>query len=128
MALLSFVASSGFTTILHNCTMEVPTCCEVPTQNRHEQCDVSVPPEVSIRSDLICHTNTVVGGLKPTAAVLEKESKSESKKLDAPLVLTVSNFSSTDQVNSSTSRFFSFADIVFFPSVEKYVLNASFLI
>ncbi len=129
LALVTFLASSGFTTILHNCTMEVTTCCEAPREVNHKDCGGSVPAntELFIQSDAFCHTNTVVGGVTTNPAVLEKDGKSDVKKLQKAESILTTSATAFNQLRSPFNSFSS-GTPVFLPSVEKYVLNASFLI
>jgi hypothetical protein len=128
VTIVLFLASSGFTTILHNCTMETAACCEPRSGQQHEQCDVSLPQNIAFQSGQICHSNTVVGGVTPPAAVLEKDTKSEIKKFDTPLVFAALFVHSVHQPECTSSHYSPSADVVFPSSVEKYVLNATFLI
>lgn len=129
LALATFLASSGFTTIVHNCTMEVPVCCEAPKETNHKDCGESVPAnkELAVRSNALCHTNTVVGGVTTNPAVLEKDAKSDVKKLQIAQSILTTSGADFNQPRTPLSSFFS-ATPVFLPSVEKYILNSSFLI
>lgn len=129
LALATFLASSGFTAVLHNCTMEDPVCCEAPKEATHKDCGESLPAskELAVRSDAACHTNTIVGGVTPNLAVLEKDSKSDVKKLHVAESILTTSIVQLDQLHTSLNLF-SNGTPVFLPSVEKYILNASFLI
>lgn len=129
LALATFLASSGFTTIVHNCTMEVPVCCEVPKEIEHKDCGESLPANtgLAVRSDAACHTNTVVGGVTTNPAVLEKDAKSGVKKLEIAESIVTTSVANFNQLRTPLSSF-SNDTPVFLPSVEKYILNASFLI
>ncbi len=129
LALATFLASSGFTAIVHNCTMEVPVCCEAPKEINHKDCGESVPAnkELAVRSNAACHTNTVVGGVTTNPAVLEKDGKSDVKKLQIAESIVSASIVRLDQLHTPLN-FFSDDTPVFLPSVEKYILNASFLI
>ncbi len=129
LALATFLASSGFTTILHNCTMEVTACCEAPREVNHKDCGGSVPAntELFIQSDAVCHINTVVGGITTNPAVLEKDGKSDIKKFQIAESILTTSIAGFNHLRSQFNSF-SFDTAVFLPSVEKYVLNASFLI
>jgi hypothetical protein len=129
LALVTFLASSGFTAILHNCTLVPASCCAAPREINHKDCSESLPVnlERSIQSNAVCHTNTVVGGITTNPAVLEKVVKSEVKKPVSPLFV-LSPFVAVSGQSFTSSTPFSSPASVFLPSVEKYVLNASFLI
>jgi hypothetical protein len=129
VAFLFFVASSGFTTILHICTMEAMECCDTSGASDHDACANAESPSpvagASIQNVDDCHMNVVVGGLAANQAMLEKESKVQNVSV---LDLFVSTFVSL-ALNTNTSSFnYSYSESVSPPSVEKCVLNETFLI
>lgn len=129
LALATFLASSGFTTIVHNCTMGIPVCCEAPREINHKDCSERVPAnkELAVRSNAACHTTTVAGGVTTNPAVLEKDAKSDVKKLQIAQSIITTSILRLDQLHTPLN-FFSNDTSVFLPSVEKYILNASLLI
>lgn len=129
LAIVSFLVGSGVATIVHNCTMENAICCEAPREINHKDCDGGLPanPEPSFQSNSVCHTNNVIGGVTTNPAVLEKNGTSEVKKLDLAVIHTGHSVAVSDQLQVSRIAF-SLSASVFHPSVEKYVLNATFLI
>lgn len=128
LAVITFLANSGFTTILHNCTMVSMSCCDAPSETNHKDCGESLPADSapSIQSNSVCHTNTVVGGVTTNPAVFEKNGKSDLKKSVLEVTLLVSP--TTLSQDFASSSFPAVTTPVFLPSVEKYVLNSTFLI
>lgn len=129
LALVTFLASSGFATILHNCTMENATCCEAPREVNHEDCAGGLPAkrEPSFQSNSVCHTSIVIGGVTTNPAVLDKNGTSEVKAFDLSVLLQANSVAVSDQLQVSRISF-SLSAPVFHPSVEKYVLHAALLI
>lgn len=129
VAILFFIASSGFTTILHICTMEASECCDPSGASDHHACpdEESSSPVAgaSITGVNDCHINAVVGGLSAIQALLEKDSKVQNISVLALLVPTFVSFASSINTSSFT---YSYSETVSPPSVEKYVLNETFLI
>ncbi len=125
-----FVASSGFTAILHNCTMKAATCCSDSSEEvSHKDCDEGLPTnlESSIQFNAVCHTNTLVGGMTTNPAVVEKENKYQQTKLSIVADIILVDCFQTSALNLSP-LFGHTTATVSPPSVEKYVLNASFRI
>lgn len=129
LVVVTFLASSGLATVLHNCTMVAATCCEAPAEINHKNCDKRLPAnsDLFIQSNAVCHANTVVGGVTTNPAVLDKDGKSELKNPLSFVFAFTSSVEASFQINTSFNRGIT-APPVFLPSVEKYVLNASFLI
>lgn len=93
-------------------------------------CDTEQPSDastLSFRADFQCHANTLVGGIMANPAVVEKENKYQQTKLS--IVVDVISFDcfQTSSLNLSSLYGQTTANVSP-PSVEKYVLNASFLI
>lgn len=131
VTLLAFVvASSGFTAILRTCVMETMSCCADAKVPQHMECDTEQPgdaPTLSIRADSQCHADILVGGMTTNPAVVEKEHKYQQTKL--AIGANVLSFNCFQASPPSLSPLFGHTTAkVFPPSVEKYVLNASFLI
>jgi hypothetical protein len=129
VAFLFFIASSGFTTILHICTMEASECCDTSGASGHQACpnpEMSSPvSSASIQNADDCHINAVAGGLSAIQALLEKDSKTQNVEV---LSVLASTFVSLAPVNNTSWFTYSFTESVSPPSVEKYVLNETFLI
>ena len=131
LAILVFLASSGFTTILHNCTMDATACCQVSTQSGHDGCDaaLSLPNQkVAYQADFDCHINTLVGGVITNPAVFEKENKIDLKKTSGLVSALAPVVHASPQACITSSDLPSRTLAVFHPAVEKYVLYSSFLI
>ena len=74
--LVFLLASSGFTTILHICTMEASECCDTSSVSDHDACPNKPALPVtgpSIQNVDDCHINAVVGGLAVDQALVEKD-------------------------------------------------------
>lgn len=124
-------ASSGFTTILHFCAMEACECecCDTSDARDHDACSNKQVPasvaNVSIHNIDNCNINAVVGGLAVFQALVEKGFNAQNVK-----VLSLLTFKFISPAPSNTSSWFTYSYIesVSPPSVEKYILNETFLI
>ncbi len=129
VAFLFFVASSGFTTLLHICTMEASECCDTSGASDHAACpnpEKSSPVAgTAIKNADDCHINAVAGGLSAIQALLEKDGKTQKVVV---LSVLASTFVSLAPINNTSSFTYSYSEGVSPPSVEKYVLNETFLI
>lgn len=130
VAFLFFVTSSGFTTMLHICSMQASECCDPSGASDHHACPNEEEKPAPVAGESIqgvddCHVNTVVGGLSAIQALLEKDSKVQNDSNHAPLVST---FVSLVPSTSTSVVSYSSTENVTPPSVEKYVLNETFLI
>ncbi len=72
-----------------------------------------------------CHVNAVVGGLAAIQALLEKDTKAQNFDI---LSLFISTIVPIAPSTNTSSCDYSYTDNVSPPSVEKYVLNETFLI
>lgn len=122
-------ASSGFTTILHICAMEACECCDTSGARDHDACPNKQVPasvaSVSIHNVDDCNINAVVGGLAVFQALVEKGFEAQNVE-----VLSLLTFTFISPAPSNTSSWFTYSYIesVSPPSVEKYILNETFLI
>jgi len=77
--LLLFVgASSGFTAILHECSIpQKADCCAAPDKMPAECCQLPAPNRngPTLRSDQLCLMNIVVDGLQVPPAVSEQQTR-----------------------------------------------------
>lgn len=126
--LLFFLASSGFTTIMRICTMEACECPDTSGTSDHNACPNEQAP-ASVASMFIqnvndCH-NAVVGGVAVVQALVEKDSRAQNVEV---LSAITSTFVSPASSNTSSCFSYSYSESVSPPSVEKYVLNETFLI
>lgn len=136
LIVLFVLANSGFTAVLHQCAMggdqsaqsQPVECCSIPSENSRSACEVpQATPSSSIVSQFTCHTNTVVGGLVGTSALLEKQSKTQPSKLGEWSGNLAQQTVFKPIINHSFTLAY-FAVDISPPSVEKCVLNSSFLI
>jgi hypothetical protein len=129
---LFIVANSGFTAVIHQCTMEPShpmDCCAAsgerngtPITGPRSQGEASV---VGVLPD--CSLSTVVGGLANAPALLEKENTIHSSKIitSIPLSEQPAFFNTiTKQPFHSSGPSLTFSPL----SAEKCVLNSTFLI
>lgn len=128
LAVLVLAASSGATTVLHRCQMEVASCC---SSNRHandDACDqpIASPTGHFFESDFTCHIDVVVGGVTLMQALLEKEHRPETNIAVIPNIVSLSS-SSLLQADSPSHTLL-VAQTISPPSVDRYVLFNSFLI
>jgi len=122
------LASSGFTTILHECRVQQQmACCAVPDRMNEDKCDQNIAPKSgpSFESDQSCHTNSIIGGLAVKQAIVDKDKNSKLHRA-ATVVLSVSSDISFSPF--SATRFDSRTGALFLPPVGKHILNSSLLI
>jgi len=111
LTLIFLVASSRFTPILYLCVREA---------------NKALPEAgMSIYNVDSCHSRVIVGGLRVVLALVEGGSKVEKVEV---LSLLTSTFVSPAPGNTSSWFSYSFFESVSPHSVEKYVLNETFLI
>jgi hypothetical protein len=128
LTLIIFLSgSSGFTMVVTTCLMESESCCQIPASMSDNGCDNPLQKsEVRVLSDMSCQSTSIVGGLKVDPATSDKNFKDGSAKLPHVTGLLSSNFASN---NFSSPHFLLSSSFVPLPpSVDRYVLNASFLI
>lgn len=124
-----FAVNCGFTGVLRDCKMQDMRCCE-NSKNAEPMtcCQPSSPLSLSYTYPAAgCHTNTIVVGLTGNSAALEKTNKPQESRIAA--VPSVKHLhASLSERKTSSLLFSSSSENVFARSVEKYILNASFLI
>lgn len=130
VVLLFFLGNSGFTSIVHLCSMKAAECCDTNIPGDDNMCQetpVAAPQGEHVQSMLECHTNAVVGGLVDVQALVEKDSGSKTPSLVVhPVLIPLQLAASLCQAASWFSS--TYTSNVSPPSVEKYVLNSTFLI
>jgi len=108
--------------------MQATECCDESGTSDHMACqDEELPIHgVSVKSQFECHTNAIVGGLRDTQALVEKQSNPENLMIEliAAVISQTIHFSEFHNNTLFSSR----STNVSPPSVEKYVLNETFLI
>ncbi len=126
--LVFLLASSGFTTIVHICAMEASECCDTSGTSDHNACpnEQALAPVagMSIQNVDDCH-NEVVGGSAVVQALVEKDAPEQNVEV---LSVVISTFVAPASNNTSSWFKYSYSESVSPPSVEKYVLNETFLI
>jgi hypothetical protein len=137
LAVLFVLANSGFTAVLHQCAMEskqaAPSdqsmeCCDTPDRDNDAACEVSQGPSSAPHGiHFTCHTSTIVGGMPSTSALLSEQSKTQLSKFGEWSANFPQHAVSRPIINRSFTLDY-FAINATPPSVEKCVLNSSFLI
>jgi hypothetical protein len=127
-SLLLALSSSGFTLILHSCLMAGQSCCDRPmSMMSHMPWENAGSPEAPVlKSNMACCAVTVAGGLNVNPIVAGSQYPAP-QHLDLIALLPPSIASGAQQVPAFSACSLSLG-ASFPPSVEKYVLNASFLI
>jgi hypothetical protein len=132
LAILFILANSGFTAVLRQCTMKSDApmeCCSIPEKSDAASRDAvqKNATSPSIVSQFGCHTTTLVGGIASTSALLQKESAGQNAKASEFCAQLQQNTIITPTLDHSTNPA-QLASNFSPPSVEKCVLNSSFLI
>jgi len=126
--LLFFLSSTGFTSILNICAMEAAKCCGTSGRSDHEACHNESPPVsgVSVKDRFECQVNIVAGGLSGVSGLIEKEIKQRTETTEFVVIA----LSETAEASFAASTLLSLNHTTNTspPSVEKYVLNSTFLI
>jgi hypothetical protein len=134
--MLFFLANAGFTVVLYHCTMTEEMCgmsCCVGINDcaagTCQDMDRSQTPETKfVKVDRPCQTATVVGGVQNEPKVVEKQFNSRQIISIDLLPSSVFEAAIGPRVDLPVFHFTSTASNFSPPSVETYVLNASFLI
>ena len=131
LALLLFVANSGFTVVLYHCTMRGMDCCPQSEGRVSHACRLMSPRQGASTQAIAardkCDLMTLAGGLKTDPTVIEKESLTRVVKGDPCNTLNIHTAQST--VPFQIQPTFPTASRMALPhSVETYVLNSTFLI
>jgi hypothetical protein len=129
VAFLFFLASSGFTSVLHICAMEASGCCDVSPAGGEKPCENPLPQSTGHVTQIgsSCLANIVAGGLVGVQGTTEKDSRAQVSK---PIALIGSLAPRMLHLPSiSVSRHHSSHNPACSPpSVETYIMNTSFLI
>jgi hypothetical protein len=127
--LVFLLASSSFATILNICAMETCECCDTSgTRDDDAYPNKQVPAPIagmSIHDVNDCHINAVDGDFAVVQALVEKDIEAQNVEV---LSLLTSTFVSSASSNTSSWFTYSYLESVSPSSVEKYVLNETFLI
>ncbi len=127
--LLIFLASAGVTTLMDTCFAEEMDCCASVPNSKNDSCDgpANLASGILFKADFTCHASKVLGGLAIKLGLVEKENKTQRYAIAVALIIPSSCELSDTHQNSSQYQF-AFAVPHPPPSVEKHVLNATFLI
>jgi hypothetical protein len=131
-----FLANSGFTVVLYHCTMADEmcgmSCCDGKNDSQAGACEDMDGPQTPathpVTVDQPCQTVTVLGGYQVDPTVVAKAFDGRQIiKIDL-LPNFVYQTAIGDRVDLPAFHLVSAASNVSTPSVETYVLNATFLI
>lgn len=126
VAFLMVLSSSGFTVVLHSCLMAERSCCSASMTGHMAGDEGAIPGKPELKNDMSCCSTTVAGGVNSnpivTGTLQPALAHLDLVALLPPMV------SSGGQCIASHSTFFLSSTAASPPSVEKYVLNSSFLI
>jgi hypothetical protein len=133
---LFFLANSGFTVVLYHCTMTDEmcgmSCCtgtdDCPAGACEDMDGPQTPATHPSTVDQPCQSATVVGGYHTEPTVVEKEFNGRHIIKTDLLPTSVFETAIGSRVDLPAFHLASAASNVSPPSVETYVLNASFLI
>lgn len=128
VAFLFAIGSSGLAVIIHSCAMrsEMP-CCQKISDEMGGDCSNPIQTSgiPSIHSDTNCSTSTVVGGLTTNPGVVDNNQLVQ--KISSVAVPMNACLSCVQTLTSSVSDIANAVSISP-PTVEKHILNATFLI
>lgn len=129
IALLVLLGSSGLTTLIRTCTMGDMSCCAGLSSVSKDDCDASALPALGVvlKADLSCSTTKLVGGLAINLALVEKENKLQMHATGFNSIAAPS-FNVETTHSKPSHHHFAFNVPHAPPSVDRYVLNGSFLI
>jgi hypothetical protein len=126
---LVFLASSGATAVIRECSMETCSCCNTASCDNDDVCSQTAPAASSahsIKAEFTCHMTTLVGGLAIQQAVVEQAHKQQLNKAVAGCAISSHCTLSARSYHASSAQLLTYA--VSSPAVEKYVLNSAYLI
>jgi len=126
VAVLLALSSSGFTTVLHSCLMAERSCCDASMMANMSGDEQTILGKPVLRNDMSCCAITVAGGLN-TNPIVAGNQQPPQQHLDLIALLPPSAVSGEQHVPTHPT-FFSSSTAPSPPSVEKYLLNSSFLI
>lgn len=126
VALLLTLSSSGFTAVLRSCLMAERRCCDVSMMAHMPGDDAAVPGKPALMNNMSCCAVTVAGGLNANPIVAGNQ-QIVLHHLDVLALLPPTTCIDAEHVLTH-SLLLSFSSATSPPPVEKYVLNAAFLI
>lgn len=134
-AVLFFLANSGFTVAILECTMKSDSadmaCCRAEKNEMAAFCPMMHHDDVASAAktdgDKSCHKIFVAGGLQDVSSVLQKEMTPKIAKGDLTVLPAPTNVVAPTLSQSSFADLSSASHVL--PSrVQTYVLNSTFLI
>jgi hypothetical protein len=126
LVLLILMANAGFTLALHSCLMSGKPCCGSPMPVRHAQ---DHPAGMHIVSPPIeCCLVTIAGGMNTSPMVSERSPAPSPQKFMAVANLPALSMAAARGPLDGLHLLSDVTLRVGPPPVEKYVLNATFLI
>jgi hypothetical protein len=128
VALLFAFGSSGLAVVIHNCTMATPMeCCQNMGDQSAADCNNPIQASgiPSFHGDANCSSSSLVGGLITNPGVVDNNRLVQKISVT---VLPMNHCLSCVQTLTRSVPVIAFAGSISPPSVEKHILNASFLI
>jgi hypothetical protein len=127
LSILLFLSIPGFTAVLYLCCHPVhtdhhensSTHGDSHSDSHAHDCSIPAPSDYATVSDQ-CHTTKIAGGLNTIPALLEKDNKTQARKVESSF--TLSSFDISSPLLALTSGSHSP------PAVEKFVLSHAYLI
>jgi hypothetical protein len=127
VAFLLALSSSGFTAVLHSCLMaQEKSCCDVSLMREMASDEGVIPGTPVLKNNMSCCTITVAGGLNTNPIVIGDQA-APLQHLEVLALIPPVEFSGAQHILTH-STLVSASVAASPPSVEKYVLNSTFLI
>jgi len=133
LAFFFLAANTGYTVVLEYCTTDCVTMCAMERDADLMACAMSCGESPPAHADAFeqeereCHKVAIAGGLNFTPMVMETALEGQTSELHL-LSCAASQNVPLHATPPLTSCVFSASGVARQPAVEKYVLNASFLI
>ncbi len=128
VAFLFAFGSSGLAVVINNCTMTSQMqCCQSMSDQTAGDCSNPIQTSgiPSVQSEANCSTSTLVGGLITNPGVVDNNRLVQKISVN---VLPMNDCLSCVQTLTRSVPVIAFAGSISPSSVEKHILNASFLI
>ena len=127
LVVILLFTTAGFTSIHHECTTHLQSCCTNGQAPVQKGCDNGIPPAGQVPTiNGSCHTNTVLGTATRTPALVPKDAKSNGLKYFGPTAL--SSILNPQESTAISYRPSSQSSETPRTTLRKYLLNSSLLI
>jgi hypothetical protein len=133
-ALLFFCANAGFTAVVDYCSNDGVDTCAIELCGDQMACDTNCDDTLPAQAeaypqvDSDCHNVAVVGGLNSIPMVLGTDTGGQTYRLDRLSCVSPQSAGMPEIPRLNISASSSHSGVALHQAVEKYVLNASFLI